>query len=69
MVKTSRKFYPNLVFLKAFFVWEENSKLSFISLACLTKKFAYGFDRMLLEMALCQVSKKMMIQSGRKMQL
>ena len=46
----------NLVYFKAFFVWEENSKLNFISLACLTKKFAYGFDRMLLETDLCQVS-------------
>ena len=31
-------------------------KVIFFSLACLTKKFAYGFDRMLLEMALYQVS-------------
>ena len=31
-------------------------KAKFFSLACLTKKFAYGFDRMLLETALCQVS-------------
>ena len=39
-----------------FFVWEKHSKLYFFSLARLTKRFAYGFDRMLLEMALCQVS-------------
>ena len=31
-------------------------KAHFFSLACLTKKFAYVFDRMLLETALCQVS-------------
>lgn len=33
-----------------------NFKAKFSSLECLTKKFAYGFDRMLLETALCQVS-------------
>ena len=33
-----------------------NFEANFFSLACLTKKFAYGFDRMLLETALCQVS-------------
>ena len=54
-VRTSRKFYLNLVHFKEFFVWEETSKLNF-SLACLTKKFAYGFDRTMLETALCQVS-------------
>ena len=32
-----------------------NFEANFFSLAFLTKKFAYGFDRMLLEMALCQV--------------
>ena len=30
-------------------------KLNFFSLACLTKNFAYGFDRTLLETALSQV--------------
>ena len=33
-----------------------NFKAKFFSLAFLTKMFAYGFDRMLLETALCQVS-------------
>ena len=33
-----------------------NFEAIFFSLACLTKKFAYGFDCMLLETALCQVS-------------
>ena len=33
-----------------------NFKANFFSLGCLTKKFAYGFDRMMLETALCQVS-------------
>ena len=55
-VRTSRKFCLNLVYFKVVFVWEETSKLIFFSLACLTKEFAYGFDRMLLETALCQVS-------------
>ena len=36
-------------------MWEETSKLNFLLLACLTKKFAYGFDRMLLETALWQL--------------
>ena len=54
-VTTSRKFYLNLVHFKEYFVREETSKLNCFSLACLTKKFAYGFDLMLLEPALCQV--------------
>ena len=33
-----------------------NFEAKFFSLAYLTKKFAYGFDRMLLETSLCQVS-------------
>ena len=48
--------YLNLVYFRVFFVWEKNSKLNCFSLAGFTKKFAYGFDRMLLETALCQVS-------------
>ena len=46
----------NLVYFREFFVWEKNSKLNFFPFARLTKKFAYGFDRMVLETALCQVS-------------
>jgi len=34
------------------FVWEKTSKLNFFSLARLTKKFAYGFYRVLPETAL-----------------
>ena len=33
-----------------------NFEAKLFSFACLTKKFAYGFDRKLLETALCQVS-------------
>ena len=33
-----------------------NFEAIFFSLACLTKTFAYGFDRKLLETATCQVS-------------
>ena len=50
-VRTSRKFYLNLVYFKEFFVWEKTSKLNFFSLARLTKKFGYGFDRVLFETA------------------
>ena len=56
VVRTSRKFYLNLAHFKEFFVWEETSKLIFLWLACLTKKFAYYLDRILLETALSQIS-------------
>ena len=36
----------------------EKFEAEFFSLARLTEKFAYGFDRMLLETALCQVLNK-----------
>jgi len=46
----------NLLHFKEFFVWEKTSKLNFFSRERLTKKFAYGFYRVLLETALCQIS-------------
>ena len=68
-VRTGRKFYLNLVYFKVSFVWEETSKLIFFSLTFLTKSLHMALTVFWLRRLYAKFQVKLMVQSGRKMQL